>query len=159
MRKAFSSVNAPRLNESPHPKAGKSARSWAVAPGALSLNESPHPKAGKCQRRTRRIQRSTASMKVPTRRRGNAARFPPLPILCVASMKVPTRRWGNSGAEKRRELAYTGASMKVPTRRWGNPAQSITHRFQRIGLNESPHPKVGKSEAEDPDVRSFAAPQ
>ena len=36
------------------------------------------------------------------------------------------------------------ASMKVPTRRWGNQVQEAEDHYQRTGLNESPHPKVGK---------------
>ena len=34
--------------------------------------------------------------------------------------------------------------MKVPTRRWGNIVLSSFHNH-KPGLNESPHPKVGKS--------------
>ena len=58
-------------------------------------------------------------------------------------MKVPTRRWGNFKVESTPGRDKP-ASMKVPTRRWGN---SGTHHLSSVvgGLNESPHPKVGKS--------------
>ena len=48
---------------------------------------------------------------------------------------------------------FTGevkASMKVPTRRWGNVA--ITRAMKEVvRLNESPHPKVGKSGRKIPE--------
>ena len=34
--------------------------------------------------------------------------------------------------------------MKVPTRRWGNFERNVIRERQADGLNESPHPKVGK---------------
>ena len=83
-------------------------------------------------------------MKVPTRRWGNfvtrrrGGRV-------IASMKVPTRRWGNCQVCVPLAVVFV-ASMKVPTRRWGNFCRGVRGSFPVRGLNESPHPKVGKSQ-------------
>ena len=42
-------------------------------------------------------------------------------------------------------IPIDAASMKVPARRRGNPVLSRTRQKGNGGLNESPHPKVGKS--------------
>ena len=85
------------------------------------LNESPRPEAGKYA-----LEPATfyalihASMKVPARRRGNELYALRQQAACIASMKVTTRRWGNGW-------------LRV----------SIGRRWR--GLDESPHPKAGKS--------------
>ena len=61
----------------------------------------------------------------------------------LASMKVPTRRWGNNPSSPSSAVNAV-ASMKVPTRRWGNVSPVWDNIRRGIGLNESPHPKVGK---------------
>ena len=68
------------------------------------LNESPHPKVGKTQIVTEKGDLARqASMKVPTRRWGKAAVLALVADNQVASMKVPTRRWGK-GAHHAPEL-------------------------------------------------------
>ena len=107
------------------------------------LNESPHPKVGKTQIVTEKGDLARqASMKVPTRRWGKAAVLALVADNQVASMKVPTRRWGKAAV-----LALVAdhqvASMKVPTRRWGKGAHHAPELFL-ARLNESPRPKAEK---------------
>ena len=142
MREGSLFPSVPCLNESPHPKVGKSGPLVSMFANELSLNESPHPKVGKYEGLGWWAWSSGgASMKVPTRRWGNPASKPPTPHTPArlnesphpkvgkfprryfhrgkyhcASMKVPTRRWGNVHALSHGP-GLRGASMKVPTRR------------------------------------------
>lgn len=89
-----------------------------------SLNESPRPKAGKsAQQHRRNVPRGQASMEVPARRRGNLGACVRPVLLPPASMKVPARKRGNS-ATRSFSGTSSGASMKVPTRRRRNKASA-----------------------------------
>ena len=61
----------------------------------------------------------------------------------TASMKVPTRRWGNNEADRETARALIGLN-ESPHPKVGKSADFLIHGAGKFGLNESPHPKVGK---------------
>lgn len=65
-----------------------------------------------------------------------------VPDCCLSESSRP--KAGNRGKAKVHWLEIL-ASMKAPTRRWGNGWLRVSIGRRWRGLDESPHPKAGKS--------------
>ena len=91
----MSDNNARRLNESPHPKAGKSEGRESWSAHRKGLNESPRPKAGKRLRQKNRLNGRPSLNESPRPKAGNRGKAKVHRLEILASMKVPTRKRGN----------------------------------------------------------------